>query len=259
MIVRASSGGSRYFLVLSRKQLYEEFQVILERAVEAATSSLLDGSGSAGSNYADDGSYGPLSLQQINVCTTLAAFHIYKVRSFECYGTTIAGGVAAGTAAELEASLRAAEDLLKKAEVILNATVTADPGSCQTATSQAGNGAQFLAAGRGAQLAAAARLMLSTSAASPTSTLRSGGRNGAAPQKVTHTETQKRFLDGLSHDQRQTLSPLVCYGYLYLSQHSGEICKGKFPHLSVKKVWLGQAKNESADIKLGQSFIVHFF
>lgn len=170
----------------------------------------------------DGGSYGPLSLQQINVCTTLAAFHIYKVRSFESYAIVAAGGVAGASAnaAEPEASLRAAEDLLKKAEVILNATVASDPNASQFSQHQAG--AQLLGAGRGAQLAAAARLMLSTSAASPTSALRGGGRGGAAAQQVAHTETQKRFLDGLSLAKRQTLSPLICYGYLYLEQYTGK-------------------------------------
>lgn len=184
----------------------------MERAVEAATASLLDGN-IITATYSTDGGYGPLSLQQIDVCTTLAAFHIYKVTSFESHAAASSGGNATSgvNAAEPEASLRTAEDLLKKAEVILNATVASDPGNSPVAAQ----------AGRGAQLAVAARLMLSTSAASPTSALRGGGR-GAAPQQVAHTETQKKFLDGLSHSQRQTLSPLVCYGYLYLSQYAGQ-------------------------------------
>lgn len=236
---------SRLCVCFGRQQFYDEFQLVLDRAVEVSVNSVLDGGAGAMASYIDDGSYGPLSLQQINVCTTLAAYNIYKVKSFESFPgvtTSVAvgssgavGGVGVVNAAEPEASLRAAEDLLKKAEFILSTTVAAASDAANAAAAaqqQASNqtGAvvsQQLPAGRGAQLAAAARLMLSTSAASPTAALRSGagggaGRGGAAPQQVAHTEMQKRFLDGLSHSQRQTLSPLICYGFLYLAQYSGK-------------------------------------
>lgn len=211
-------------LILFRQGLYEEFQTVLERAVEVATSSFLDGN----IFNAKEDEYGPLSLQHINVCTTLAAFHIYKVRCSDSMITGVgSGGGGGGIPVEVEANLRVAEELLKKAEVILNATVSLDPSP-----TAAQSGAPVISAGRGAQLAAAARLMLSTSAASPSIALK-GGR-GAAPQQVAHTETQKKFLDGLSHVQRQTLSPLLCYGYLYLAQYSSK--------------WLKQALSQSVTV-----------
>lgn len=163
----------------------------------------------------NDLSYGPLSLQQIDVCTTLAAFHIYKARCFEFAGLPSgvgsSGTVVGNASADPETGLRTAEELLKGAETILSSSIT--------------NDAQAVTSSRGAQLAAAARLMLSTSSSAPL--IRGAGRTVGgipppSPQQLSHSETQKRFLDSLSPEHRQMLSPLLCYGYLYLAQYSSE-------------------------------------
>lgn len=238
-------------LAYYRLKRFDVFESFLEKAVDIATSSLIASyapqeGDSEGSTKGDDrlfrsgvpaGGLAPkLCLAHINACTTLAGFYVYKILART--GCLIGIGRELNRkAVDVDECSRAAEDLLKKAELLLQAIVTRgcsedgpqtlplrdhlsrleNPASLRTLTHPASSGMHRSST----TPAQSSDYCKEESQLLDTGDLHSTSRDGAELPSTFDDPKQRLVVS------RGVASPLLWYGYLYLALYAGSEDRAK--------------------------------